>query len=102
MLYGDTYLRIDYTDVARVWIDSDLPGLMTVLRNEGRWDASNAVYDNGRVTAYDKAAPTADMHWIDYGLGGLTADALSAVEDDESELAGLYARLAGAAPPVRL
>jgi NDP-sugar pyrophosphorylase family protein len=94
VLYGDTYLRIDYTHVARVWIDSDLPALMTVLRNEGRWDASNAVYENGRVTAYDKASPTADMHWIDYGLGGLTADALSAVDEEESELAGLYARLA--------
>ena len=94
VLYGDTYLRIDYADVARVWVDSDLPGLMTVLRNEGRWDVSNAVYGEGRVTAYGKAAPTPEMHWIDYGLGGLTADALSAVDEGESELAGLYARLA--------
>ena len=42
MLYGDTYLRIDYADVARVWSDSGLPAVMTVLRNAGRWDTSNA------------------------------------------------------------
>ncbi len=94
VLYGDTYLRIDYTDVARAWIDSDLPALMTVLRNEGRWDTSNAVYESGRVLAYDKRAPTAEMHWIDYGLGGLTAGALSAVDEQDSELSGLYRRLA--------
>jgi NDP-sugar pyrophosphorylase family protein len=94
VLYGDTYLRIDYADVARAWIDSGLPALMTVLLNKGRWDTSNALYENGRVLAYDKGAPTPEMHWIDYGLGGLTNDAVSAVDDEENELSGLYKRLA--------
>jgi len=94
VLYGDTYLRIDYADAAHVWRESGLPAMMSVLRNEGRWDTSNARYENGRVLAYDKCAPTQDMHWIDYGLGGLTADALSAVGDEERELAELYRRLA--------
>jgi NDP-sugar pyrophosphorylase family protein len=94
VLYGDTYLRIDYTDVARVWSESALPAVMTVLRNEGRWDTSNALYENGRVLAYDAAAPTPDMRWIDYGLGGLTTDALSAVDDEANDLPRLYKRLA--------
>jgi hypothetical protein len=33
---------------------SHLPALMTVLRNEGRWDRSNAIYADGRVVLYDK------------------------------------------------
>ena len=94
VLYGDTYLRIDYADVARVWRQSGLPAVMAVLRNDDRWDVSNAVYEAGRVLAYDKHAPTAEMRWIDYGLGGLTADALSAVDGQESDLAQLYHRLA--------
>jgi N-acetyl-alpha-D-muramate 1-phosphate uridylyltransferase len=94
VLYGDTYLRIDYADVARVWRESDLPAVMSVLKNEGQWDTSNVRYETGRVLAYDKRAPRADMHWIDYGLGGLTVDALSAVDDDENDLARLYQRLA--------
>ncbi len=61
---------------------------MSVLRNEGRWDTSNVRYENGRVLAYDKGAPSSDMHWIDHGLGGLTADALSVVEDDQAGDAG--------------
>jgi N-acetyl-alpha-D-muramate 1-phosphate uridylyltransferase len=94
VLYGDTYLRIDYRDVARTWRESALPAVMTVLKNEGRWDASNAIFRDGLVLRYDKRAPVAEMDWIDYGLGGLTEAALSLVEETESDLAGLYSRLA--------
>jgi NDP-sugar pyrophosphorylase family protein len=94
VLYGDTYLRIDYAAVARVWRESALPAVMTVLHNEGRWDTSNAVYRDGVVIRYDKNNPTAEMRWIDYGLGGLTAAALSAVGNEEPDLAKLYERLA--------
>lgn len=94
VLYGDTYLRIDYADAARTWRDSRLPALMTVLLNEGRWDASNAVYEQGLVTRYDKRAPTAAMRWIDYGLGGLTDAALGRSAPGERDLAELYRHLA--------
>lgn len=95
VLYGDTYLRVDYRAASRAWLDSGLPALMVVLRNEGRWDASNAIYERGRVTAYDKHAPSAAMSWIDYGLGGLTAGALARANASESDLAALYSVLAG-------
>ena len=68
--------------------------MMTVLRNEGRWDISNVAFDGGVVTAYDKRAPTPAMRWIDYGLGGLRADALDAVGSDVEDLADLYHELA--------
>ena len=93
VLYGDTYLRIDYADVARFWEASGLPALMTVLRNEGRWDTSNAIFADGRVVAYDKRSPIPEMDWIDYGLGGLTAGALDAVPSEETDLSALYREL---------
>ena len=40
---------------------------MTVLRNEGRWDRSNAIYQQGLVVLYDKQA-LPGMQYIDYGL----------------------------------
>ncbi len=94
MLYGDAYLRIDYRAANRAWRESGLPALMAVLRNDGRWDASNALYADHRVLAYDKRAPTPAMTWIDYGLGGLTAGALDGVGEAESDLAALYGALA--------
>jgi len=94
VLYGDTYLRVDYRAANQAWSASGLPALMVVLRNEGRWDTSNAHYEHGRVRAYDKHAPTAAMRWIDYGLGGLAVAAIERVSQAESDLAGLYAALA--------
>jgi NDP-sugar pyrophosphorylase family protein len=94
VLYGDTYLRIDYADVTRAWEASGLPAVMTVLRNEGRWGTSNAIYADRRVIAYNKTSPAPDMHWIDYGLGGLTAAALDAVPSEEKNLSALYRELA--------
>jgi N-acetyl-alpha-D-muramate 1-phosphate uridylyltransferase len=94
VLYGDTYLRLDYRAAASAWRASGLLGLMTVFRNDGRWDRSNVIYRNGRVLAYDKAAPTPAMRWIDYGLGGLDARALELVEPELRDLAPLYRRLA--------
>jgi NDP-sugar pyrophosphorylase family protein len=91
ILYGDTYLRLDYREAVRVWERSGWGGLMCVLRNEGRWDTSNVLYADGRVVAYDKRSPTPDMHWIDYGLGGLRADVVS---DGGDDLATLYQQLA--------
>ncbi|MCW2993268.1 MAG: nucleotidyl transferase [Conexibacter sp.] len=93
VLYGDTYLRIDYAAVDAAHRASGQPALMTVLRNEDRWDVSNAVYAGGQVKAYDKHRPTADMRWIDYGLGVLTTEALDAAPADP-DLAGVYHALA--------
>jgi NDP-sugar pyrophosphorylase family protein len=94
VLYGDTYLRLDYRAVEHAWRESGLPALMVVLRNDGRWDTSNVRYELGRVLAHDKHAPAPDMSWIDYGLGGLTAGALGRVAESERDLAVLYGALA--------
>ncbi len=88
VLYGDTYLRIDYAAVEAA--SHGFPALMTVLRNEGRWDASNAEFDGRRVTRYEKGA--LGMDWIDYGLSVLTPQALG----DEADLSQAFTRLANA------
>src|SRR5262249_2990503 len=49
VLYGDSYLRTPVAAVEAAWRASPRPALMTVLRNDGRWDRSNAVYEAGRV-----------------------------------------------------
>jgi NDP-sugar pyrophosphorylase family protein len=75
VLYGDTYLRIDYAAVERA--SHGWPALMTAFENGSRWDTSNVLYEAGRIVRYDKRAPTPDMRWIDYGLSVLTPEALS-------------------------
>lgn len=72
VLYGDSYLPIDYETVAAAWRASGQPALMTVFRNEGSWDASNVEFADGRLVRYDKRAPTPAMKHIDYGLSIFT------------------------------
>jgi len=94
ILYGDTYLRLDYRAAAEAWSRSGLPAMMTVLRNEGRWDISNTHFDGERIVAYDKHAPEPEMDWIDYGLGGIGPETLGSVGSEMTDLADLYHELA--------
>lgn len=94
VLYGDSYLRVDYRAVAATWQASGLPATMCVLHNEGRWGASNAAYDGRRVLAYDKRAPSETMSWIDYGLGGFERRALELAPREARDLSDLQHLLA--------
>jgi NDP-sugar pyrophosphorylase family protein len=94
VLYGDTYLRLDYRAAVEAWCASGLPAMMCVLHNEGRWDISNAVYAEGRVSAYDKSSPRANMSCVDYGLSGLLSSTLDLVPPDTRELSELMCHLA--------
>jgi MurNAc alpha-1-phosphate uridylyltransferase len=72
--YGDAFLPVDLADVWHRFRASGRPALMTVFRNEGRWDTSNVIFDGQRVTLYDKrhlTRPAADFAYIDYGLSAL-------------------------------
>jgi NDP-sugar pyrophosphorylase family protein len=73
--YGDSFLPIDFATVWTAFRATARPALMTVLRNDGRWDSSNVVYANGLVTLYDKHhrfQPAASFHYIDYGLSAMS------------------------------
>jgi len=94
VLYGDSYLDIGYASVQSAYRQSGLPALMTVFRNEGRWDASNVLFDGKRIIDYDKQRPTKDMKFIDYGLGVLNGAVLQAAKDEAFDLSKVYTTLA--------
>ncbi len=79
VLYGDSYLRLDLADVEEAFERGDGEALMTVYRNDGEWDASNAAFDGHTVVRYDKREPdpaAAGMRYIDYGLSILRRDSV--------------------------
>jgi NDP-sugar pyrophosphorylase family protein len=94
VLYGDSYLPCDYGSVQRAFQATDRLGLMTVYRNEGRWDRSNIEFSDGQLAAYDKERPTERMRHIDYGLSAFRREAFAdAPVDRPSDLAWLCQRL---------
>ena len=96
VLYGDSYLPIDYAAPARAFAASGKPGLMTVFRNENRWEPSNVWFEGGEIKRYDKRELTPEMKHIDYGLGLLRSDALPSWPNERPfDLADVYQDLIG-------
>lgn len=94
ILYGDSYLPVDYAAVADTWQRSGLSGLMTVYRNEGLYDTSNVIFDQGSIVLYDKKQRLPEMAHIDYGLGLLKSDVLAAwPENHVFDLAEVYTEM---------
>ncbi|HLI14597.1 MAG TPA: sugar phosphate nucleotidyltransferase [Acidimicrobiales bacterium] len=96
VLYGDTYLQVNFGDFAASWEQSGLPAAMTVYRNDGRFGPSNADFRAPHVVRYDKHHPDASMRWIDYGLEGFTAAVVADSDASMTDLAELHALLANA------
>ena len=98
VLYGDSYLQVDAGAVLRAFEQRDCDVLMTVYRNEGRYDRSNAVLREDGSVLYDKREPDpakAGMGHIDYGLSVIDRDRVvpGIPADEPSDLAEVYARL---------
>ncbi len=94
VLYGDSYLDDDFGAVERAHTASGKLALMTVLRNRDQWDRSNVVFSDGQIKRYDKNHRTYDMHYIDWGLGVLRAEAFAETPSTEVfDLASVYRRL---------
>ena len=77
VLYGDSYLPIDYQAVGRAFLASGRPGLMTVFENREAYDASNVWFEDGRIKLYSKKEKPPQMRHIDYGLGVFRAAAFT-------------------------
>lgn len=95
VLYGDSYLDIDYAAVRRAFEASGKPALMTVFRNENQWDTSNVEFDGSNIVAYSKTRKRPTMRHIDYGLGVFRAEVFSDLpEGVPADIAAVYERLA--------
>ena len=83
VLYGDSYLPVDFRPIAEFFAQSGKIGLMTVFQNEGRYDTSNVVFGDGEIKMYDKKTKLPTMRHIDYGLSLFRASALSGWPTDK-------------------
>ncbi len=94
VLYGDSYMDIDYQAIWASFVSANASALMVVMRNEGRWDTSNAVFRNGALVRYDKRKRDDEMAYIDYGVALLRREIVERIPDGEpSDLADLYTAL---------
>jgi N-acetyl-alpha-D-muramate 1-phosphate uridylyltransferase len=91
VLYGDSFLPINFSKVESAFVASQRPALMTILKNEDKWDKSNVTYLDNELVEYNKESPSLDMNYIDYGLGVLSASLFHSYEEGMSfDLSEIY------------
>lgn len=94
VLYGDSYLPVDYEPISDFFHHSGKPGLMTVYRNEGKFDTSNVVFADGEIKIYDKKSRLPEMQHIDYGLSLFKSSVFDAYPGDQAfDLAEVMGKL---------
>jgi MurNAc alpha-1-phosphate uridylyltransferase len=98
VLYGDSFLPIEFAPVFAAFQASGRPALMTVMRNQDRWDRSNIIFTPPLVTLYDKGcdeATRARMAYIDYGLSVVSRDLIAkhVASGTTADLADVFRRL---------
>ncbi|MCR5475966.1 MAG: HAD-IIIA family hydrolase [Lachnospiraceae bacterium] len=87
LIYGDSFMDIDYAETIYRYERGKSRGaraLMTVLRNNNRFDKSNVVMREGKIVLYDKHEPTPEMEYIDYGVCMYEKSLFSAFGEDEA------------------
>jgi NDP-sugar pyrophosphorylase family protein len=95
VMYGDSWLDTSFAPIVAAFRRSGRPALMTVFRNEGRWDVSNVWYENEVIQRHDKIERVPQMQHIDWGLSIVKADVLARQPADTAfDLAKIYSSLA--------
>jgi N-acetyl-alpha-D-muramate 1-phosphate uridylyltransferase len=94
VLYGDSFLPINFSHVEEAFKLSSKSALMTILENSNQWDKSNVHYLGEKLIKYDKNFPSSDMTYIDYGLGVLSKSAFKSFHKGQNfDLSEVYENL---------
>ena len=90
VMYGDSYLPVNFSEVATAFHKSGKGSLMTVYKNENLYDRSNVLFEDGAIKLYDKNTSTPEMRYIDYGLSVFNAKVFEGLDQTKSlDLANL-------------
>ncbi len=92
VLYGDSYLMINYKNVQEFFEQQNKPALMTIFKNNDNGDISNIEFSNNEIIKYDKKNKTVYMNHIDYGLSLFKKNIFSST-DYFHDLTDLYKKL---------
>lgn len=68
VIYGDSYLPINYRLIEQEFLKIKSNGLMTVYKNENQFDVSNVEFLDGKLIDYQKGVTRENMNHIDYGM----------------------------------
>jgi N-acetyl-alpha-D-muramate 1-phosphate uridylyltransferase len=84
VLYGDSYLPMNYDQAEQLFLGAQSHALMTVYKNQNQFDKSNVEFVDGKLLNYEKGTNNTSMHHIDYGITFFKEEAFQAWADQSS------------------
>jgi N-acetyl-alpha-D-muramate 1-phosphate uridylyltransferase len=94
VIYGDSYLPINYSQVEHQFMSSNAMAQMTVYENRDQYDASNVEFKDGKLVQYRKGSKEPMFRHIDYGLTYFNKAAfLDLAEHEQKDLADICTQL---------
>ena len=90
VMYGDSYLPINYLYVQSSFENKNKLGLNVVFANNDKFDKSNVSIKDGFIQKYDKENNSKNMHYIDYGLSIFDKNVLDFIPDGKYDLGDLF------------
>jgi len=82
LMWGDSFLMLDYADIIETFWRRKSKALMVVYRNENKGEKSNVALGRGKVLAYDKWYADHGMKYIDNGLTVVSKQILDRLPGD--------------------
>ena len=79
IMYGDSYLSVDFKKVFDFYKKHDKPACMVVYKNQNKYDKSNLIIKDNIAVGYGDSQRTDEMIYIDYGTSILNKKTLDLV-----------------------
>lgn len=79
VLYGDSYLPIDYLEIFDKYQNAKKSVLMTIHENRNKFDVSNVLFQPYGSLYYSKSNRLPQMKYIDYGFSVLSFETLKLI-----------------------
>jgi N-acetyl-alpha-D-muramate 1-phosphate uridylyltransferase len=86
LLYGDSYVPIDFNTLIRAFRGFNMSGTMLVYKNNDRYDKSNIVLNENNVSLYNKNIKHSEMYFIDAGISIYRKKALEILPPGKTDL----------------
>ncbi|WP_440634195.1 sugar phosphate nucleotidyltransferase [Candidatus Pelagibacter sp. HIMB1746] len=84
VIYGDSYLNINYDKVYKKFLKNKKHLLITALKNKNKYDKSNLFIKNNKILEYNKNSNKAEH--IDYGVLCINKEAFKGIKNSRFDL----------------
>lgn len=95
VLYGDSYLEMDFVEAIHKFQKSKSLGLMSIFKNSNQNHQNNVDFDGHKIVKYSKSNPPVGADYIDHGFSILRKESFIAFgKSSQFDLSSVFEKLA--------